>query len=207
MRILRTMAVLLAALNVIVWCGVLMTRRDVTPQTGHAMTPERLAAVPAAPAFVEPEAIGIPVRLLIPSIDLDAAVEQVALTADGAMEVPQKPLDTGWYSLGARPGETGSAAISGHVDWLHGATAVFRDLHKVKSGDAISVLDDAGKTLLFVVRETRLLDSDANAAEVFALNDGAAHLNIITCDGTWDKTAGQYTHRLVVFTDRIAEVN
>ena len=53
----------------------------------------------------------------------------------------------------------------------------------------------------FVVRATRTYDAAADARDVFISTDGKAHLNIITCDGKWDKSAGQYTKRLVVFAD------
>lgn len=148
--------------------------------------------------------IGVPVRIKIPSIALDAAVEKVALAADGSMGTPKHPLDTGWLSFGPRPGETGSAAISGHVDWTNGA-AVFADLRKVRSGDRIAVQDDNGTAVYFVVRETRRYGAMADAKDVFSSHDGKAHLNLITCDGDWDARARQYAERLVVFTDKETE--
>ena len=148
------------------------------------------------------ERVGLPMRLKIPSIALDAAIEKVALAADGSMGVPKSPLDIGWYEKGPRPGETGSAAIAGHVDWANGAAAVLADLHKVKTGDKIAVEDDQGATIAFIVRKSRTYDANAQAVEVFRSSDGRAHLNIITCSGAWDKIANQYTKRLVVFADR-----
>jgi hypothetical protein len=46
-------------------------------------------------------------------------------------------------------------------------------------------------------------DPSADATAVFISNDGSSHLNLITCDGVWDKQAKQYSKRLVVFADRI----
>jgi LPXTG-site transpeptidase (sortase) family protein len=148
------------------------------------------------------EKIGLPVRITIPAIDLNASIEKVALAADGTMDVPKYFLNTGWYELGPRPGELGSAVIAGHVDWINGATAVFANLYKLQAGDKIAVQDDKGAIISFVVRESRKYDAAADATDVFISNDGKAHLNIITCDGSWDKNINQYSKRLIVFTDK-----
>lgn len=158
----------------------------------------------AAPAIIAPtaESIGTPTRIRISSIGLDASIEKVGLTADGFLDVPGDPFDTGWYALGPRPGEIGSAVIDGHVDWLNGVDAVFANLHRVKPGDLVAVQDDQGKIITFVVREIVMYEAAADAVKVFRSNDGEAHLNLITCYGEWDKDTEQYTKRLVVFTDR-----
>ena len=45
-------------------------------------------------------------------------------------------------------------------------------------------------------------DPNADAKDVFNLNDGKAHLNLITCVGIWNKIKKSRSERLVVFTDR-----
>lgn len=146
--------------------------------------------------------IGLPVRLKIPVIDVDSIVIPIGLTADGAMDIPQDPAEVAWYSLGPRPGEIGSAVIAGHLNWFQGQTGAFADLKQVEPGDIITVSDEDGVNITFVVREIRMYDAQADATDVFSSTDGKAHLNLITCDGVWDKDTSQYTERLVVFTDR-----
>jgi len=52
------------------------------------------------------------------------------------------------------------------------------------------------------------LDSDPSADQSkhptleTASSDAKAHLNLITCEGVWDKVSKSYSKRLVVFTDR-----
>ncbi len=145
---------------------------------------------------------GLPVRLNIPGIHVDSAVEYVGLTPQGAVGIPKDPDNAAWYNLGPRPGEIGSAVITGHINWYYGAIGVFADLHKVKPGDRIVVRDDKGVDISFVVRETRSYDAAAQAIDVFISNDGKAHLNLITCEGVWDSGSQQYTKRLVVFADK-----
>jgi len=136
----------------------------------------------------------------IPKIKVDTRVEYVGLTEDGAMDVPKGPADVGWYSLGTRPGEVGSAVVAGHRGWKQGKTAVFDDLDKLRKGDKVEVEDDTGKIISFVVTKIRTYDWDAYAPEVFTSTEGR-HLNLVSCVGDWDKKTKSSTKRLVVFTD------
>ncbi|NCO05053.1 MAG: class F sortase [Candidatus Magasanikbacteria bacterium] len=146
--------------------------------------------------------VGLPVRLKIPVIDVDSSVIPVGLTSDGAMEVPKDPDEVAWFNLGPIPGENGSAVIAGHYDWKNNIPAVFDNLHKLRKGDKISIEDENGDTTTFVVREIRTYNKDDEASDVFKLDDGNAHLNIITCTGVWDNVSKSYSKRLVVFTDK-----
>ena len=141
----------------------------------------------------------LPVRLKIPSIGVDASVEYVGVTPGGMMAVPTKTADVGWFSSGPRPGERGSAVIAGHVDDVNGWPAVFADLDKLSIGDKLYVVDDKGMTTSFIVQRSYKYDTGF-ADEVFSRNDGT-YLNLITCDGVWDKTLKSYTKRLVVFAE------
>jgi LPXTG-site transpeptidase (sortase) family protein len=142
----------------------------------------------------------LPIRLKIPDLNVDAAIEYVGLTADGAMDTPKAPENVAWYNLGPRPGQTGSAVLAGHLNWKDGKDAVFSNLNKLRPGDKLEVLDDQGKSIVFMVRESRLYKSDAYVPEVFTSENGT-HLNLITCTGVWNKSKQSYTERLVVFTD------
>lgn len=142
-----------------------------------------------------------PARLKIPSINVDSAIENVGLTPKGAMDVPSKTSDVGWYSFGVRPGERGSAVIAGHLDGLNGEKAVFANLDKLKEGDKIYVQDGNGKIITFVVRKSRTYDL-GHADDAFSPSENA-HLNLITCDGVWDEVRKGYSKRLVVFADLV----
>ncbi len=145
---------------------------------------------------------GLPVRFKIPKIDIDTSVEHVGLTSGGAMDIPKGPDDVAWFDLGARPGDVGSAIISGHYGWKNGIPAVFDNLHKLQKGDKVYVEDEKGKTNAFVVREFRTYSQNDYAPEVFSLMDRKAHLNLVTCEGVWDKAQKSYSNRFVVFTDK-----
>lgn len=154
------------------------------------------------PALNQPAKAGVPVRLKIPKINVDAPIEQVGLTSDGSMDTPKDPLDVASYSPGPRPGETGSAVIDGHFDRKGGSPGVFYNLNKLQNGDKLSVEDETGATITFVVRESRKYDPKADAAGVFRSGDGKVHLNLITCSGVWDTGQQSYSNRLVIFADK-----
>lgn len=144
----------------------------------------------------------LPVRLVIPVIHIDAAIEDVGLTPQGAMAVPAGPTSTAWFDLGPRPGEDGSAVIAGHEGWKDGIRAIFDDLYKLGVGDKVYVQNEQGATTTFVVSGIQTYDQNGDAANVFGSNDGKAHLNLITCEGTWNAAEKSYSNRLVVFTDK-----
>lgn len=143
-----------------------------------------------------------PARLIIPKIQVDTTIDPMGLTADGDMEAPAGPKTVGWYKFGTLPGETGSAVLDGHYGrWANGETSVFDNLHKLKKGDTMTVIDSKGKEIIFVVRELRDFLPESNTTDIFKSTDNKAHLNIITCDGSWNPKTKTYSKRLVVFTD------
>lgn len=142
------------------------------------------------------------VRLKIPVIQVDAAMVSVGLAPDGSMDAPKGPADVAWYALGPSPGEVGSAVIAGHFGWKDNIPAVFDNLSALRKGDKIYVENEKGETVTFVVREKRMFGEKGNATEVFSSSDGKEHLNLITCEGVWNKETKSYSQRLVVFADK-----
>ena len=59
-----------------------------------------------------------------------------------------------------------------------------------------------GKNIPFVVRKTQIYKQNSDASEVFISNDDKAHLNLVTCQGIWNKKTRSYPNRLVIFTDK-----
>lgn len=148
---------------------------------------------------------GLPIRLRIKRIGIDAAIEYVGLTADGAMDIPKGPNNTAWFFPGPRPGEVGSAVIAGHFGWKNGIAAVFDNLHNLQKGDEVEIEDDRGVIITFIVRESQVYGENDGAASVFNSTDGKVHLNLVTCQGVWNKDRKSYSKRLVVFTDKKME--
>jgi len=145
---------------------------------------------------------GLPVRFVIPKIKVDASFEYVGLTSNGEVDVPKDFTKVALFDLWPRPGESGNAIITGHYGRKNGKPSVFDNLYKLRRGDKMSVEDDKGIITVFVVREIRRYDPKADATYVFSSSDGKSHLNLITCEGTWNKASESYSKRLVIFTDK-----
>jgi LPXTG-site transpeptidase (sortase) family protein len=150
-----------------------------------------------------PPAYEAPARLVIQKLDVDAKVEPVGVDKNGVMVAPKQPMGAAWYKLGPDPGEVGSAVIAGHSGYAGGRAALFDHLDTLKPGDSVTVIDKAGASIAFVVRESRIFDPKADTSEVFGRLDGQ-HLNLVTCAGSWNAKSGTHSKRLVVFTDAVS---
>lgn len=144
---------------------------------------------------------GLPVRLVIAGLKVDAQISQLGLTKNGEMDIPLNIMETGWYKYGPHPGDTGTSVIAGHLSGEKGEPGIFKNLEKLQKGDSLSVIDDKGHTISFTVREVRSYGYNEKPGEVFNSN-GGVHLNLITCAGSWDRTNRSFSKRLVVFSDR-----
>ncbi|MCX6021287.1 MAG: class F sortase [Chloroflexi bacterium] len=165
---------------------------------GQAAAPAPPAAAPAPPP--PPPSSGF--RIRIPSVGVNAPIVSVGLEPDGSMAAPDGPDVVGWFANGPRPGQAGNALMDGHVDWADrqtgvARTAVFYPLKDVGVGQDI-VVDADGRRYTYRVRE----------ALVFAWNDPSALrvlrpssetlITLITCEGTFDRGAHNYSHRRVI---------
>jgi len=164
---------------------------------------EPIADVEPVATIVEPKAIispGTPFRLEIPSIGVNAKIEQVGLTEDNTIDVLNVPDNVSWFNIGPKPGATGSAIIAGHYGrWPDGSPSVFDNLYKIKKGDKVYVRDNKGQVFTFTVTQTKIYDANAIVPEIFNQTDNA-YLNIITCNGEWLSEDQTYAKRLIVFT-------
>lgn len=166
------------------------------------LNPVEVVRAPIAVSSKNETTINLPLRIKIPTINVDAVIYYTGITANGAMDIKQDPNKTAWYNLGPRPGENGSAVIAGHYGWSNGQGSVFNGLHTLNKGDKIATVDVLGIDTNFIVRDIKRYDPDADASDIFTSNDGKSHLNLVTCDGTWDNNKNTYSDRLVVFADK-----
>jgi LPXTG-site transpeptidase (sortase) family protein len=137
---------------------------------------------------------GLPVRVIIPAINLDSKILSLGKEKNGEMSVPSgKSNDVGWYKYGTVPGNMGSAVLDAHV------FAAFANLDKLKAGDNIFVVTDKGEKLRFVVGEAKTYKLNALSPNTLFHQSDAKRLNLITCAGSLTKDKSTYTHRRVVF--------
>ncbi|MEV7613439.1 class F sortase [Streptomyces sp. NPDC089799] len=162
---------------------------------GGAMAP---AGLPAAHAPLDP---ALPQRVDVPSMGIRAPLVPRGLDGDGAIEPPpfDRPGTVGWWGGGTRPGEAGAALLVGHVDTAS-KPAVFYGLSTAKPGDKVRVARTDGTVAEFTVEDVRVYERrsfDAHKAYGPKV-PGRAELRLVTCGGTYDKAAGEYTANVVV---------
>jgi hypothetical protein len=160
-----------------------------------------LTAPPDAAAAAQPLAMtsSKPVTVSIPSIGVDAAIDNLGLNADGTVQVPSHPMDAGWYNGSAAPGQLGAAVLLGHVDFKATGPAVFYQLGALKPGSAVTITREDGTTATFTVTAVREFPKNAfPTAEVYQASSDAAQLRLITC-GSWDSNQSAYTGNTVAF--------
>jgi LPXTG-site transpeptidase (sortase) family protein len=153
------------------------------------------------PAEVSKKEISKPVTFVISKINIDTSVESVAQDLKGNMDIPKKSANVAWYNLGPKPGEKGSAVLAGHYDDPTGAPAVFYNLNSLEPGDTLEVTDEKGTRYIYSITKKEKYPVDDFPVSMVFSQTGAPMLNLITCEGIFNKSAATYSHRLVVFSE------
>lgn len=148
------------------------------------------------------------VRMVIPSIGVDAPFTVRTVGSDGKMPNPKGPEDVVWYDfsqwpgLGGNPGAGGNAVFSGHVDYVNYGPAVFWDLRKLAPGDEVKVVLDDGSELRYVVQWNKTTRSEGANWDGIVRATQQQSVTLITCTGTFDQATRQYDQRIIVWATR-----
>lgn len=162
------------------------------PTSTAPAVPTRDAA-PSPPATVPP-----PVRLVVPALGVDTAVDPVGVESDGQMTVPAEVDRVGWYRFGPAPGAEGSAVLAGHVDsWDQGLGAL-APLREAAVDDEVQVTDAAGTTTRWRVVSRELLEKEALPLDTVFARTGAPRLVLVTCGGEYLPDLRSYRENVVV---------
>jgi sortase (surface protein transpeptidase) len=131
-------------------------------------------------------------------LGIDTAVQWVGVDSEGRMGLPSNYADVAWFEGGPTPGTSGNAVIAGHFDSTTGP-AVFFHLRDLSPGDELITLTENGQEHRFVVTELAVYNTAAAPLErIFGPADTPS-LNLITCDGIFDRARREYDQRLVVY--------
>jgi LPXTG-site transpeptidase (sortase) family protein len=161
------------------------------------------AADPPGPPRTTPaprHASGVPLRIVVPRLDVDAPVIGVD-APDGVLLPPDDPQVLGWWRSGAEPGAPrGSALITGHTVSTGGGA--FDDLETLRSGDRVRVRTTGGVvryrvTGTSIYRKASLAE---DAGRVFS-QSVPGRLVLITCE---DWNGSTYLSNAVVFAEPAA---
>ncbi|HST83532.1 MAG TPA: class F sortase [Kineosporiaceae bacterium] len=141
--------------------------------------------------------VAVPVRLRIPSQKIDTPLRRLGLAADGTIAAPREWQVAGWYDRGPRPGQNGPAVVVGHIDSRAGPAVFFR-LPDLMRGAAVYVDRKDGSTVRFRVAGRRQVAKDRFPATAVYSPSLQPSLVLITCGGTFDRSAGHYRDNIIV---------
>jgi len=215
MRSRDTLATLIAATAILGLVGlvglvVLLDggRGDVPSEP--APVPEVAAPEPVAPdatpEATEPseEARAVPLHVRIGAITVDAPVVSVGLKDDGAMEIPDRVAEIGWYDpdeLGVTPGSSGTAVLAGHVDSRTQGRGALYFLRDLRVGEIVELDLSDGTTQRWIITDVIRYPKDVLPFSELFVWSGPPRLALITCGGTFDRTARSYTDNIVAYAE------
>ena len=142
-----------------------------------------------------------PKKIIMPSIDVDAYLQNVGIDQNKEIAVPNNIHMGGWFVDSVRPGEKGLSIIDGH---LNGPSqdGIFINLEKVKSGDTYTIEFGDGSKKQFRIKDVKVVDLDEAASVLFSQDPAITNqLTLITCGGTYDQQARLYDKRVIVTSE------
>ena len=169
------------------------------------MVPPNLPTVPTRPAAPgKQETEPAPVRLAVPALGVDSAVDPVGVEPDGRMTIPAEVDRVGWYRFGPAPGDDGSAVIAGHVDDREQGLGAMAPLRDAAVGDTVVVTDAAGTSARWRVVSRELIQKQALPLDRLFAREGPARLTLITCGGPFLAEFGSYRDNVVVVAEPLS---
>jgi Sortase domain len=202
----RAHMTLLAATSLVIVGSLVVLAARGEEQTSHRLTGPELVAFDAAvasasvafPPTNQVEREAPPVSVAIPAIGVVAPVTRLGLEPDGSLEVPTSFTETGWWSGGFRPGQTGPAVIVGHVDSADGP-AVFANLRELTDGDVVHVFRADGSAIEFEVDRVEEHEKDDFPTNGVYGETVFPELRLLTCGGEFDDSKGHYDRNVIVW--------
>ena len=122
---------------------------------------------------------------------------------DGRVSVPSDPREVGWYRA------RGPLVLIGHVDSKTGP-AIFYRLRELQPGSRIDLQMGDGRTNSYEVEEVvAVKKTEFPTARVYGSGDSLGSepdLRLVTCGGSFDRSAGHYRSNVIVFARRLTSI-
>ena len=173
-----------------------------SPTSAPTAAPRSAAAAPAATPVLGRSR---PVRLQVPSLDLDTPLMDLDLDPDGALQVPPGATPAGWYVGSPAPGQLGPAVLAGHVDY-GGEAGVFARLHELRPGSELTVTRTDGREAVFRVSRVDRVDKDVFPTDAVYGDLDHAGLRLITCGGRFSRAARSYDDNVIAYAELVRTV-
>ncbi len=173
------------------------------PAASSPAVPAASASGPALPSGppAAPLSFSAPVQIAIPAIGVRAAMIGLGENPDGTVRVPalSTPQLTSWFDDGPAPGQTGPAAVYGHVDTAASVPAVFYRLGDLLPGAQVDITRADHRVAVFAVYRVAEYAKDAFPTMTVYGDTPGPELRLITCGGAFDAASGGYLDNIVVY--------
>lgn len=173
-----------------------------------------------APPTVTACRAGVPTRMTIPALGVDAPVEHLGLERRGPADASgQPPLGApvdqrkaGWYAAGPKPGSgTGTVLTNGHT--YRDGSAIFKEdfAERVAVGQQVDLVLDNGSTCRYRITTVwRNVDAVSGYPQLVASQhlydqQGPERLFIETCGGPWLESARMFKDINVVLATPVTD--
>jgi sortase (surface protein transpeptidase) len=143
-----------------------------------------------------------PTRLAVPALGIDAPVDPVGVSENGAMEIPADVARVGWYEFGPAPADAaGSIVLAGHVDSRTQGLGAMAALRDAAVGDEVQVTDAAGTVTRWQVVARETLHKEALPVQELFDRSGPPRLTLLTCGGPFLEELRSYRDNVVVLAE------
>lgn len=144
-----------------------------------------------------------PKYIHLPTINTQGYIQAVGIDQHHQVAVPTNIHLAGWFVNSVTPGDPGLSIIDGHLDGYR-LPGIFASLGRLKPGDRFSVDLANGRTRTFQVKTVQSLPTAQAASTLFSQDPSITRqLNLITCSGTFVKSAAAYDQRVIVTAEYI----
>jgi LPXTG-site transpeptidase (sortase) family protein len=138
-----------------------------------------------------------PVKLIIPSLKMHAAIRPIEVNADNVLDPPSNVREVGWWRRSVRPGtHHGQTVLTGHT--VHDGGGVMDRLGKLHVGRVVRVVTPKGTMSYRATKVLTLTKAQLaqRSRDLFGQSRPSNRLVLVTCTG-W--TGEDYTSNTVVF--------
>jgi LPXTG-site transpeptidase (sortase) family protein len=144
-----------------------------------------------------------PRSISLPTIGAEGFIQKVGIDKQNRVAVPGNINMAGWFTGSSKPGEAGVSLVDGHVQGKY-APGIFKNLGKLKKGDVFSVEFGDRSAKRFRVLSVTSYPVDQVQPQMLKQQDGiTVQLNLITCDGPFDRASQEYSKRILVVSQGI----
>lgn len=141
-----------------------------------------------------------PRRIEVSAVGLSGCIQRVGIDQHNAIAVPDNIYLAGWYVNSPLPGEPGVSIIDGHVLGRYN-DAIFKDLNRLAAGDIVRIqYGDLSWKSFEVLGVDSYVTAEAMPELLRQVEGVERQVNLITCDGIFNRADQSYDQRLIVRT-------